>query len=454
MLDNFLKVAFATQTREAEQASLVEKMRLLPDEYLLKIATGEEKLAYGMAECGPAGNGSWLDKFKGTPMFEQAIELEKQDLQEQMAEQARWREEDASRSQRNAARDELSIQRKLLELQLASAEAGGSEAQPFAGEETPEEEALEHGAGSPEALAAAQQPQQAAPQPQPQAPQPEAPAEKAASARLIAAVAKMKVAEMPQVALEQSASPPLTNPFVNQTDEGKERAETMGRRGMMAGAMLGAAPTAIKAMRGQPTSALNAILPTLQGAAITGVGAGIGSWQEGAGNGAIAGGLASAIPGALYAASGAPMGSGWRGTLGRAAVGAGMGGLMGAGAGALAAKKKPEPQAEEHQLAQEDIKTAERFEKVAIGLGLLGKAVAGGAKNVAKGATGAFQTSRAFGGTMGEAGQMAMGSLKSQVPTAMGQVGRAAKGYMRANPGQAAALAGGAGLAGGLALGQ
>ncbi len=130
-----------------------------------------------------------------------------------------------------------------------------------------------------------------------------------------------------------------------------------------------------------------------------------------------------------------------------------MGGLMGAGAGALTARK-PEPRAEEHQLAQEEQKTAERFTKVAIGLGLLGKAVAGGVGNVARGATGAFQTSRAFGGTMGEASRMAMGSMKTQVPTALNQMGSAAKGFARSNPGQAMGLAGAAGLGAGLALGQ
>jgi outer membrane biosynthesis protein TonB len=163
MLDSFLKVACTNEEKTAEQARLVEKMRQLPEEYLQKLASGEEKLAFGFDKC----DGDWLSRFKGTPLFEQAIELEKQDLQEQMAEQARWREDDLLRSQRNASRDELSVQRKMLELQLAEAEVGGGgeeELQPEASEPLPQEPSVQE---PPVSIPVEEPAEEAAGQPQP-----------------------------------------------------------------------------------------------------------------------------------------------------------------------------------------------------------------------------------------------------------------------------------------------
>ena len=159
MLDSFLKVAFANEEKVAEQARIVDKMRALPEDYLRKLASGQEKLAYSSL-CGDFGGGgeTWLDRFKGTPLFEQALELEKQDLQEQMAEKARYREEDQARSMRNASRDEISIQRKLLELQLAEAEGG-------VGEPPPEEEMGQEGLPPEGEMAPEEAPAEAVPPP-------------------------------------------------------------------------------------------------------------------------------------------------------------------------------------------------------------------------------------------------------------------------------------------------
>jgi len=162
MLDSFLKVACDRSKRAEDQDRLVDKMRGLPDDYLHKLASGEEKLAY-LSDCGFDGQ-SWLEKFKGTPLFAQAIELEKQDLQQRMADKAHWREEEAARGAQNAARDELGIQKKLLEIQLAEAEEGGQEgaleeaaiAQGQGGAEMPEEvpeEVLEEPEAAPIAAA-------------------------------------------------------------------------------------------------------------------------------------------------------------------------------------------------------------------------------------------------------------------------------------------------------------
>lgn len=357
MLDSFLKVACSRAEKATEQSRLVEKLRQLPEETLFKIASGEEKLGYmGSVGCSPGMNGEqWLDRFKGTALFEQALELEKQDLQEQMAEQARYREEDSMRSARGAARDELSVQRKLLELQLAEQDAGlGGEPEAFAGEETPEEELLEHGPESPEAQAAAQaQLPQPPPQQPPAAPKEESP-EKAA---MKLAHAMMKMADA--AGQEQPLDPEM---------EDRQRSRTMANRGALAGAALGAAPSAMGAMipqqhldeinrisqsMGGATATRgrmlrSAALPALEGASILGMGAGAGSKVEGAGAGALAGAGAGALPGAAFGAirsTAAMPGSGWRGALLGAGIGAGSGALMGAGAGALASKRRmPEEQ--------------------------------------------------------------------------------------------------------------
>ena len=124
MLDSFLEVACGREQEKVAQARLVETMRKLPEEYLHKLASGEEKLAFGMKSIGGSHHEGWLGQFKGTPLFEQALELEKESLQQQMSEQAQYREQDAQRIARNAAMDELCLKRKLLEIQLAEAEAG------------------------------------------------------------------------------------------------------------------------------------------------------------------------------------------------------------------------------------------------------------------------------------------------------------------------------------------
>lgn len=140
MLDTFLEVACSRTKVAAAKARQVELLQQLPNEFLYKLATGEEKLAYidGMG-CGE----EWLEKFKGTPLLQKAIELAKQDLQlaiegkEQQDEQdSMWREQNMARQQQ---RDELQIHRKMLEIELA----GGSVEEPAPEEmqaaEVPEE---------------------------------------------------------------------------------------------------------------------------------------------------------------------------------------------------------------------------------------------------------------------------------------------------------------------------
>jgi len=160
MLDSFLEVAYGKTKHAQEMDRRVQLMRKLPNELLMKIASGEEKLGYPIG-LGGDEPGTWLDRFKDTPLFEEALEIEKQELENRMADQQRRQEEQANWQARDSARDELCIRRKMLELQLAELESGGGEQEmPEEAMEAPTEAAPEQGPveqppESKEALAAA-----------------------------------------------------------------------------------------------------------------------------------------------------------------------------------------------------------------------------------------------------------------------------------------------------------
>lgn len=114
MLDAWLSVTHRAESVEQEKRAFVEDLKKLPVEVLHKLASGEltiDKLAHGCS--GP----EWLEKFEGTPMFEQALALEQQELQIQSerlaAEMNRPRFDDMYQKQ-----DQLSLQKRLLEMQL------------------------------------------------------------------------------------------------------------------------------------------------------------------------------------------------------------------------------------------------------------------------------------------------------------------------------------------------
>lgn len=145
MLDAFLETVAAHSKVADARASLDHTLARLPDELLHKIASGSvmPKEAFG-GEDGIC----WLDKFKGTPLFDEAIAIEKEDLAIQMDETNRRRQETELRQtlptwdETDLKRQELSIKRKLLELELAGAgagpvEAGGQEGEDIAAETPP-----------------------------------------------------------------------------------------------------------------------------------------------------------------------------------------------------------------------------------------------------------------------------------------------------------------------------
>jgi hypothetical protein len=151
MIDSFLEVAYGKTKTAEDMDRRVELMRKLPDGLLRKIASGEEKLGYPVDVTGSGDEPKiWLDRFKDTPLFEEALEIEKQELENRMADQQRRQEEQANWQARDSARDELCIKRKMLELQLAELESGGGESleeEAAAEGEPPAEEAAEQAGG-------------------------------------------------------------------------------------------------------------------------------------------------------------------------------------------------------------------------------------------------------------------------------------------------------------------
>lgn len=155
MLDTFLEVV-CSKTKEAEARDRqVELLRKLPDALLHKIASGEEKLSYME---GIEGGGQWIDRFKGTALFAKAIELCKSELQLDI----QAAEEDANRppptmNETWRERDNIRIQKKMLDLELLEHEQGA---------ELPEaaaEEPVDAGLAEEADPAAAQPPMGAAP---------------------------------------------------------------------------------------------------------------------------------------------------------------------------------------------------------------------------------------------------------------------------------------------------
>jgi hypothetical protein len=122
MLNEALQVAFRRQTIAQEKEKVAELLSQLPIPALREIAeTGEIKLAF---LCGPdGGTKPWVDQFKGTPFFQQAIALEQEDLQAQMACQ---QEQKLTRQKSESSwdmMDQIRLKKKLLELQKARNEA-------------------------------------------------------------------------------------------------------------------------------------------------------------------------------------------------------------------------------------------------------------------------------------------------------------------------------------------
>ena len=132
MLDAFLKVALKQEQTKTASRQLTDKLKEFPLDELIALANGDltSKLAY----CGDGGSGDWLDKYKGSALFDKAVQLEKQLLEADAAADVKRDEERATDREVDVRRDALRMQKRMLDLDLAL-EQEGSGGDPEAKEE-------------------------------------------------------------------------------------------------------------------------------------------------------------------------------------------------------------------------------------------------------------------------------------------------------------------------------
>jgi hypothetical protein len=126
MLDQFLKVAYETQRRETYTGELHDLLMQLPVDEIGTLASGVSiKEAYG--DCMPEERQTFLDKFKGSPLIEQAIALEQEEIQADMLSMQKREERRVEQQAEDNVwdlKDKIRLKRRLLELQLAKEQAG------------------------------------------------------------------------------------------------------------------------------------------------------------------------------------------------------------------------------------------------------------------------------------------------------------------------------------------
>lgn len=112
MLDHFLEVAVRADSDHRDSVKLAADLQRLPNELLYKLATGEVKLSYGE-------NDEWLEKYHGTPMFDEAVQLEHADLENEVA---RQQASAANQSEQfYKTQEQIRLQKKMLDLKLIEA---------------------------------------------------------------------------------------------------------------------------------------------------------------------------------------------------------------------------------------------------------------------------------------------------------------------------------------------
>lgn len=148
MLDHYLEIAYQADERQSVRNQMADGFKNLPVDELKKIASGELKLA-------GYDDDNWLCKFRGTPFYDDALQLETQCLELDAQQQKMNLEESSERRERTSARDALwdakdaiRLKKRLLELDLRKAELEaetGMEDESSVEEmqESPEEEAEE-----------------------------------------------------------------------------------------------------------------------------------------------------------------------------------------------------------------------------------------------------------------------------------------------------------------------
>jgi len=119
MLEQFLEVIYEADKQASIREELVEAMKGLPVDELKKIASGEVKLGCGL----DGGEGAWLDRFQGSPLYSQALALEEEALNIEMQEQESRQAEREQRNQSWDARDTIRVKKRMLELNMRKGEA-------------------------------------------------------------------------------------------------------------------------------------------------------------------------------------------------------------------------------------------------------------------------------------------------------------------------------------------
>lgn len=126
MLNEYLSVVNEQVKLAESKASFINLLSQLPFEELDQIhRTGEIKLAFFDSCVSPSAGSpkSWLDCFKGSPFMEQAIALEQEELQAQMAQQQAQQVERQKNQMSWDQMDQIRLKKRLLELQKAKAES-------------------------------------------------------------------------------------------------------------------------------------------------------------------------------------------------------------------------------------------------------------------------------------------------------------------------------------------
>jgi len=130
MLTELMKVAYEQKEKRANQEAVHALLKQFPSEELYKLATGEvTKEAF--LDSGPLdGPKTWIDRFKGSPFFEQAVALEQEEIQLEMDELSKRQQKDQERDAVWSLRDQLRLKKRLLELQAAQADVSGQAPSP------------------------------------------------------------------------------------------------------------------------------------------------------------------------------------------------------------------------------------------------------------------------------------------------------------------------------------
>lgn len=125
LLDAFLLAACAPTEAQTVKQAAQRTLQLTDSDTLAKIAGELSKEARAL--CIPDRDGkSWLDRFTGTPLFDQAVALQQQMLQLDTVHRQKEQQVEDLRKQlgvnwedRRAEEDRLDLQRQMLDLQLA-----------------------------------------------------------------------------------------------------------------------------------------------------------------------------------------------------------------------------------------------------------------------------------------------------------------------------------------------